>query len=132
MNKVAGLYTQKKADYALSQKQICFFAGGVGNPLFTTDTAAVIRAVELKADIVMKGTKVDGIFTSDPAKNKSAKFIKNISFDEVLARKLNVMDMTAFTLARDHNINIVTFNLTKKGNIKKALIAGSIGSLIHN
>ena len=132
MDKIAPIYTRKDADIALRDGYICFFAGGIGNPFFSTDTATVMRAVELDASLILKGTKVDGLFSCDPIKNSDAKFIESIKYDEVLSKRLRVMDMTAFSLARENNINIRTFNMRKSGNIKKALIDETIGSLIHN
>jgi len=131
IEKVAKFYTPSRAITSLNEGKICFFCGGTGNPFFTTDTAAVLRAIELKADIVFKGTKVEGVYTADPIKHKNAKFISDVSFDEVLDKKLNVMDMTAFSLARDYNMPIKVFNITKKGNLKEAITKKDIGTFVH-
>jgi len=131
LDKVAKFYSPGRAVTSLHEGKICFFCGGIGNPFFTTDTAAVLRAIELNANIVLKGTKVHGVFSADPVKDKSATFIKEISYDEILARKLNVMDMTAFSLARDNNMPIKVFNITKKGNLKEALLNKGIGTFIY-
>jgi uridylate kinase len=131
VDKVAKFYTPNRAETALNEGNICFFCAGTGNPFFTTDTAAVLRAIELKADIVFKGTKVNGVYSADPVKNSNAKFIQNTSYDEVLLKKLSVMDMTAFSLARDFNMPIKIFNITKKGNMKEAVLNNSIGTYVH-
>lgn len=131
VNKIAKFYSPKRANTSLNEGRICFFCGGTGNPFFTTDTAAILRAVELDADLVLKGTKVDGMFTSDPVRDKNAEFIKDATFDEVLSRKLQVMDMTAFSLAREYNMPIKVFNITQKGNLKKAILNNDIGTYIH-
>ena len=115
----------------MKEGKICFFCAGTGNPFFTTDTAAVLRAIELNADLVLKGTKVDGVFTKDPAKDKKAKLIKDITFDEVLAKKLKVMDMTSFSLAREFNMPIKVFNITKKNNMKEAILRKNVGTFVH-
>ena len=130
-DKVAKFYTPNRALTSLNEGKICFFCGGIGNPFFTTDTAAVLRAIELKADVVLKGTKVNGVYTADPVKNKDAKFIENITYDEVLDKKLKVMDMTAFSLARDYNMPIKVFNVDKRGNLKDAIVCKDVGTFVH-
>ena len=131
VDKVAKFYTPNRATTSLNEGKICFFCGGIGNPFFTTDTAAILRAIELSADIVLKGTKVDGVFSADPVKDKNAKFIADITFSEVLDKQLNVMDMTAFTLARENDMPIKVFNITKKGNLKKAILNKDVGTFVH-
>ncbi|NQV18139.1 MAG: UMP kinase [Armatimonadetes bacterium] len=131
IDKVAKFYSPSRAKTSMKEGKICFFCGGTGNPFFTTDTAAVLRAIELNADLVLKGTKVDGVFTKDPAKDKSAKLIKDITFDEVLAKKLKVMDMTSFSLAREFNMPIKVFNITKKNNMKEAILRKTEGTFVH-
>ncbi len=131
VDKVAKFYTPNRATTSLNEGKICFFCGGIGNPFFTTDTAAILRAIELNADIVLKGTKVDGVFSADPVKDKNAKFIADITFSEVLERELNVMDMTAFTLARENDMPIKVFNITKKGSLKEAILNKDIGTFVH-
>ena len=131
MDSIVPFYRQKAADEALNLGNICFFAGGLCNPFFSTDTAAVIRAIELNADLLLKGTKVDGIYSADPNTDKHAKFIQSVSYDVALTKNLNVMDMAAFSLARENGLEIRTFNMAKQGNIKRALIDKSIGSVIH-
>jgi uridylate kinase len=131
VEKAAKFYTPNRAITSMNEGKICFFCGGIGNPFFTTDTAAILRAIELKADIVLKGTKVDGVFTKDPAKHKDAKFIKDVTFDEVLDKKLKVMDMTAFSLAREQNMPIKVFNVDIRGNLKEAIVNKDVGTFVH-
>jgi uridylate kinase len=131
LEKIAKFYTPDRAKTSMNEGKICFFCGGTGNPFFTTDTAAVLRAIELEADIVFKGTKVDGVYTSDPVKNKNAKFINDITFDEVLDKKLKVMDMTAFSLAREYNMPIKVFNIDKRDNLKEAIQSNKVGTFVH-
>ncbi|OPX30086.1 MAG: UMP kinase [Candidatus Cloacimonas sp. 4484_143] len=131
LEKIAKFYTPDRAKTSMNEGKICFFCGGTGNPFFTTDTAAVLRAIELETDIVFKGTKVDGVYTSDPVKNKNAKFINDITFDEVLDKKLKVMDMTAFSLAREHNMPIKVFNIDKRDNLKEAIQSNKVGTFVH-
>jgi uridylate kinase len=132
LDKVAKFYSPSRAVTSMKEGRICFFCGGTGNPFFTTDTAAVLRAIELKCDIVMKGTKVDGVFSADPAKDKNAKFISDITFDEVLMKKLKVMDMTAFSLAREYNKPVKVFNISEKGSLLKALQNKDSGTFVHS
>jgi len=131
VDKVAKFYTPNRATTSLNEGKICFFCGGIGNPFFTTDTAAILRAIELSADIVLKGTKVEGVYSADPVKDKNAKFIADITFSEVLDKELQVMDMTAFTLARENNMPIKVFNITKKGNLKEAILNKDVGTFVH-
>jgi len=130
IEKMGKLFTYQAADKALNKGKICFFSGGTGNPFFTTDTAAILRAIELKCDLVLKGTKVDGIYSADPHKHKDATFIKNITYTEALSRRLQIMDMTAFSLASDHHIPLKIFDVTQPGNIKKAILSSDVGSYI--
>ncbi len=131
IDKVAKFYSPSRAKTSMNEGKICFFCGGTGNPFFTTDTAAVLRAIEINADLVLKGTKVDGVFTKDPIIDKNAKLIKDITFDEVLAKKLKVMDMTSFSLAREFNMPIKIFNITKKNNMKEAILSKTEGTFVH-
>lgn len=131
VDKISPQYSPKLANEAMNQGKIVFLAGGTGNPFFTTDTAAILRAIELKLDIVLKGTKVDGLYTADPHKDQSAEFIRAASYQDCLQRKLGVMDMTAFSLAQDNMMPIKIFNILKKGNIKEALLSAETGTFIH-
>ncbi|HDR91048.1 MAG TPA: UMP kinase, partial [candidate division Zixibacteria bacterium] len=110
---------------------VIILAAGTGNPYFTTDTAAALRAIEIGADIVLKGTKVDGIYTDDPVKNPSAKFIHEIGYNEVLENNLRMMDLTAVTLCAENKIPIMVFNLFERGNLAKVLSGEEIGSIIR-
>jgi uridylate kinase len=129
--KVAKLYTYQCANDDMKKGKICFFAGGTGNPFFTTDTAAVLRAIELNCDLVLKGTKVDGVYTADPKKDPDAQFISDLSYTEALHKQLNIMDMTAFSLARDYEVPIKVFNIGNKGSIKDCLLNKDYGTYVH-
>lgn len=130
-DRVAKFYTPDRAITSMNEGKICFFCAGTGNPYFTTDTAAVLRGIELNADIIFKGTKVDGVYTGDPAKDKNAKFLRNVTFTEVLQKELKVMDMTAFSLAREYNMPIKIFNINTPGNIKAAVLEKEVGTFVH-
>lgn len=129
---VAEPYIREKALKHLEKGRVLLLACGTGNPFFTTDTASVLRALELQAEILMKATKVDGVYDRDPLKDSSAKKFDEISFNEVLLRNLKVMDATAFSLARDHNLPIMVFNLFQEGNIKRAVMGEKVGTIIRN
>ncbi|MGA2525073.1 MAG: UMP kinase [Smithellaceae bacterium] len=130
MHEIAEPFIQRKAVRHLEKGRIVIFAGGTGNPYFTTDTAASLRAMEIKADIIMKATKVDGVYDSDPVKNKSAKMFKKISYIDVLTKDLKVMDATAISLCRDNLLPIIVFNLQKKGNIRSVICGKKIGTYV--
>jgi len=106
--------------------------GGTGNPYFTTDTASALRAIEINADAIFKGTRVDGVYDADPEKYPEAKKFKNISFDEAYQRQLKIMDLTAFTLCKENKMPIFVFDINKKGNLKKALMGEEIGTIVKN
>jgi uridylate kinase len=130
MHEIAEPFIQRRAIRHLEKGRIVIFAGGTGNPYFTTDTAASLRAMEIKADVIMKATKVDGVYDSDPIKNKSAKMFKNISYIDILTKKLKVMDATAISLCRDNLLPIVVFNLQIKGNIRNIICGKKIGTYV--
>jgi uridylate kinase len=130
MHEIAEPFIQRRALRHLEKGRIVIFAGGTGNPYFTTDTAASLRAMEIKADVIMKATKVDGVYDCDPVKNKTAVMFKNISYIEVLTKNLKVMDATAISLCRDNLLPIIVFNLQKKGNIRKAICGQKIGTYV--
>jgi len=130
MHEVAEPFIIRKAIRHLEKGRVVIFAAGTGNPYFTTDTAAVLRAQEIRADILLKATKVDGLYESDPVIDKNAKFIKKIKYMEVIEQQLHVMDMTAISLAMDNKLPLVVFNLTNKGNIKKVICGESVGTRI--
>ena len=119
MEQVAEPYIRRKAIRHLEKNRIVIFGGGTGNPYFTTDTAATLRAIEIEADIILKGTRVDGIYSSDPEKNPTAKKYDSITFNEVYSKELNVMDLTALTLCKENDLPIKVFNMNVKGNLKK-------------
>jgi len=130
MHEVAEPFILRRAIRHLEKQRVVIFAAGTGNPYFTTDTAAVLRAKEVHADILLKATKVDGLYDSDPAINNDAKFIKKIDYMKVLEKQLRVMDMTAISLAMDNKLPLIVFNLNKKGNIKKVLCGEDVGTRI--
>jgi len=130
MEQIAEPYIRRKATRHLCKNRVVIFGGGTGNPYFTTDTAATLRAIEIEADIILKGTRVDGIFTADPEKDKTASMYETISFDEVFQKKLNVMDLTAFTLCKENNLPIKVFNMNTKGNLQKVCQGNNVGTLV--
>lgn len=132
MHEVAEPYILRRAVRHLEKGRVVIFAAGTGSPYFTTDTAAVLRAQEIHAEILLKATKVDGLYDSDPAVNKDAEFVKNITYMEALERQLRVMDMTAISLAMDNNLPLVVFSLNDKGNIKKVVCGEDVGSRINS
>lgn len=131
MEQVAEPYIRRKAIRHLQKGRVVIFGGGTGNPYFTTDTAATLRAIEIEADVILKGTRVDGIYTADPEKDKTAKMYDSISFDEVYKKGLKVMDMTAFTLCRENNLPIKVFNMNQNGNLKKVCTGEKVGTLVN-
>ena len=128
---VAEPYIKRKAVRHLEKKRVVIFSGGTGNPFFTTDSAAVLRAIEINADIILKGTRVDGIYDNDPEKNKDAIKFKQISYDEAIAKKLKVMDSTAFTLSKENELPIIVFNMNKPGNLKKIINGKEVGTIVN-
>ncbi|HOP57896.1 MAG TPA: UMP kinase [Bacteroidales bacterium] len=132
MEPVGELYDRDKVLQELKTGSICLLAGGTGNPFFTTDTAAALRAVEIKADVLLKGTRVDGVYSADPEKDPSANKFDKITFGEVINQQLKVMDSTAFTMCRDNNMQIIVFDMNKKGNLIKVINGTITGTLIYN
>lgn len=130
INKVCEPYVRRRATRHLEKGRIVIFGGGTGNPFFTTDTAASLRAIEIGADVVIKGTRVDGVFTADPEKDKNAKLYETVSFAEVLMNRLSVMDMTAFTLCQENKLPIIVFNINKPGNLKRVVSGELVGTLV--
>ena len=116
--------------FNLESKVVVIFGGGTGNPYFTTDTAATLRAIEIEADVILKGTRVDGIFTADPEKDSTATMYETISFDEVFQKKLRVMDLTAFTLCKENKLLIKVFNMNTEGNLQKICNGENVGTLV--
>ncbi len=130
MDEVAEPFIQRRAIRHMEKKRVVIFSGGTGSPYFTTDTAAALRAIELKADVIMKGTRVDGVYDSDPEKNPKAKMYKKLSYSQVLEQNLKVMDLTAITLCQENDLPILVFNMNKKDNLKKIVTGETIGTLI--
>lgn len=132
MQEVAEPYIRRKAIRHLEKGRVVIFAAGTGNPFFSTDTAAALRALEIGAEVILKATKVDGVYDSDPRKNKNAQMFKQLSYIDVLNRNLQVMDSTAISLCMDNQLPIIVFNMTVKGNIKKVLLGENIGTIINS
>ncbi|MEI6150613.1 MAG: uridine monophosphate kinase, partial [bacterium] len=132
MNQIAEPFIMRRAIRHLEKKRVVIFAAGTGNPYFTTDTTAALRASELHADIIMKATKVDGIYDKDPKKYADAVKYDEITFVDALRQRLNVMDSTAFSLCLDNNVPILVFNLTSEHAIRNAVLGKKIGTLVHN
>src|SRR3974390_2836796 len=130
MNQVAEPFIRRRAIRHLEKGRVVIFAGGTGNPYFSTDTAAALRAMEIKADAILKATKVDGIYDADPMKVKDAKKFSHITYMEVLRQGLKVMDSTAISLCKDNNLPIIIFNLNGRGNLHKVVTGEKIGSLV--
>lgn len=130
MQELAEPYIRRKAIRHLEKNRVVIFVAGTGNPYFSTDTAASLRAVEIGADVILKATKVDGVYSSDPKKDKSAKKFKTLKYIQVLKRELKVMDATAISLCMDNKLPIIVFDLTKKGNIKRVLLGDKIGTVV--
>ncbi len=131
MEPYAQRYSADKAKELLHKSEIVIFAGGTSNPFFTTDSAAALRAIEIKADILLKGTNVDGIYTADPKKDKTATKYEHLSFREAIEKELKVMDMTAFSLCYENKMPIRVFNIHEKGNLEKIIKGGNIGTLVN-
>mgnify|MGYP001234459907 FL=1 len=132
MEQVAEPYIRRKAMRHLQKGRVVIFGGGTGNPYFTTDTAATLRAIEIEANVILKGTRVDGIYSDDPEKNSNVVKYDSISFDEVLKKKLSVMDLTAFTLCQENNLPIKVFNMNIKGNLNKVCDGENVGTLVKS
>ena len=132
MEQVAEPFIKRRAVRHLEKGRVVIFTGGTGNPFFTTDTAAVLRAAEINADVILKGTRVDGIYTADPEKFKDAIKFNNISYKEVMDKGLKVMDMTAFTLSEENKLPIIVFDMNTPGNLIKLIMGEDIGTLVEN
>ncbi|MAZ73597.1 MAG: UMP kinase [Flavobacteriaceae bacterium] len=131
INEVAEPFIRRKAIRHLEKGRVVIFGGGTGNPYFTTDSAAVLRAIEIQADVILKGTRVDGIYTSDPEKDITATKFDFISFDDVLKKGLKVMDSTAFTLSQENKLPIIVFDMNTKGNLMKVVTGETIGTKVN-
>ena len=131
MEQICEPFIRRKAVRHLEKGRVVIFGAGTGNPYFTTDTAATLRAIEIEADVVLKGTRVDGIYTADPEKDKNATKYDTITFDEAYTKGLNIMDMTAFTLCKENKLPIIVFDMNKKGNLKQLMAGDKIGTLVQ-
>jgi uridylate kinase len=130
MEPVGEFYNRDGVIEAMKNKTVCILSGGTGNPFFTTDTAAALRAVEIGADILLKGTRVDGVYTADPEKDNNARKYDKVSFGEVISLRLKVMDSTAFTMCRDNNMPLIVFDMNKPGNLIKIVEGEAIGTMV--
>ncbi len=131
MRQIAEPYIRRKAIRHLEKGRIVIFAAGTGSPFFTTDTTGALRAAEIKAEVLLKATKVNGIYDKDPVKNPDAKLLKEVSYLEAINKDLKVMDHTALTLCMENNLPIIVFNIKEKGNLKKILLGENVGSIVH-
>jgi uridylate kinase len=132
MNKISEPFIRRKAVRHLEKGRVVIFGAGTGNPFFTTDSAASLRAIEINAEVILKGTRVDGIYTADPEKDPTATKFTTITFDQVYAKGLNVMDLTAFTLCKENDLPIIVFDMDTPGNLMKVLTTDNVGTLVHN
>lgn len=132
IRQVAEPFIKRRAVRHLEKGRVVIFGAGTGNPYFTTDTAAALRATEIEADVILKGTRVDGIYDSDPEKNPNAVRYEQVTFQEAISKKLNVMDMTAFTLCQENNIPIMVFDMNRKGNLQRIVEGEKVGTLVSN
>ena len=132
MEPVGEYYSKTRAMERLQQEHVVIIAGGTGNPFFTTDTASALRGIEIEADVMLKGTRVEGIYTADPEKDPSAVRFDEITFDEIYRRNLKVMDLTATTLCKENNLPLIVFDMDTVGNLKKVITGEKIGTFVHN
>ncbi|WP_290799392.1 UMP kinase [Flavihumibacter sp. UBA7668] len=130
MEQIAEPYIRRRAIRHLEKHRVVIFGAGTGNPYFTTDTAGSLRAIEIKADVILKGTRVDGIYTADPEKDPSATKFESITFKECISKNLKVMDMTAFTLCMENNLPIIVFDMNKPGNLMRVVMGEGVGTLV--
>lgn len=131
MEPIGEYYTKEKAIDALNAGEVVIISGGTGNPYFTTDTASALRGIEIEADVMLKGTRVDGIYTADPEKDPNAVKFDTISFDEIYNRNLRIMDLTATTMCKENNLPLLVFNMDQKGNLQKVMAGENIGTFVH-
>jgi uridylate kinase len=132
MEPVGELYNRDRVVEVLKNRTVCLLSGGTGNPFFTTDTAAALRAVEIGANVLLKGTRVDGVYTQDPEKDPGAEKFDSISFEDAINKRLKVMDSTAFTMCRENNMPVIVFNMNKSDNLKRLVKGEKIGTLVNN
>ncbi|WP_372639604.1 UMP kinase [Ancylomarina sp.] len=131
MEPIGEFYSKQKAVDYLSEGYVTIFSAGTGNPYFTTDTGSSLRGIEIEADVMLKGTRVDGVYTADPEKDPTATKYDKISFDEIYQKNLRVMDLTATTMCKENNLSIVVFDMDTKGNLLKVIMGENIGTLVH-
>ena len=131
MEQVCEPFIRRRAIRHLEKGRVVIFGAGIGNPYFTTDSTASLRAVEIEADVVLKGTRVDGVYTADPEKDPNAKKYEKLTFQEAYENNLNIMDMTAFTLCQENNLPIIVFDMNQEGNLNKIVSGENVGTLIH-
>jgi uridylate kinase len=131
MHELAEPYIRRRAERHLEKGRVVIFAAGTGNPFFTTDTAAALRAMEIGAEVIMKATKVDGIYDKDPVKHKDAVMFDELTYLDVLQKNIKVMDSTAISMCMDNNLPIITFNLNKPGNIKRVVMGEKVGTIVR-
>jgi uridylate kinase len=132
MKEIAEPFVRRRAVRHLEKGRVVIFGAGTGNPFFTTDSAASLRAIEINANVILKGTRVDGIYSADPEKDKDAVKFNYITFDEVYSKGLNVMDLTAFTLCKENNLPIIVFDMDSPGNLKKIMTGEHVGTIVSN
>ncbi len=132
MEPIGEFYNKWRAIELLEQGYVVIMSGGTGNPFFTTDTGSSLRGIEIEADVMLKGTRVDGIYTADPEKDPTAVKFSDITYDEIYTRGLKVMDLTATTMCKENNLPIIVFNMDKNGNLKKVMDGEGIGTYVHN
>jgi uridylate kinase len=132
MEPIGEFYSNRKAIECMENGEIAILSAGTGNPFFTTDTGSSLRGIEIKADVMLKGTRVDGIYTADPEKDKTATKFDEITFDEIYRRGLKVMDLTATTMCKENNLSVIVFDMDTVGNLKKVVLGEKIGTLVHN
>jgi uridylate kinase len=130
MEQIAEPYIRRRAIRHLEKGRVVIFGAGTGNPYFTTDTAGSLRAIEINADVILKGTRVDGIYTSDPEKDSSATKYSVVTFQECLSKNLRIMDMTAFTLCMENNLPIIVFDMNKEDNLRRVVTGEKVGTLV--
>lgn len=130
MKEIAEPFVKRRAVRHLEKRRVVIFGAGTGSPYFTTDSAAALRAIEIEADVILKGTRVDGVYTSDPEKDPDAKKFETLTFEDAYNKGLSVMDLTAFTLCRENNVPVIVFDMNQKGNLKKVVMGEKIGTLV--
>lgn len=130
MKEIAEPFIKRRAVRHLEKRRVVIFGAGTGSPYFTTDSAAALRAIEIEADVILKGTRVDGIYTADPEKDPNAVKFENLTFEDAYSKGLNVMDLTAFTLCKENDVPVIVFDMNKKGNLKKVVMGEKIGTLV--